>query len=98
MCKEARGSDVVPQKFAVGNIYTDGTYILLSEGKSTNGSEFCLWARSNRSPLYSIEEITEKETGEGRKYRYARKYSCDILECASNTYLKLLNPSSLYTL
>lgn len=98
MCKPAKGSELVNQRFILGSVYSDGKYILLSEGKSTEGGYYCLWVRSNPSPLCSIEYITEKESGRGHQYKYTRKFSCDILECAAETYLKLLNPNSPYKL
>ena len=92
MCREAKGRSAFPQRFRVGDI-TDGGYMLLSEGKDPGEIEYCVWVRSRNDPLCSIERIAKNNNGE---WVYEREFACDILECATDTYLKLVNPGSVY--
>ena len=81
---------VSSQRVPVG--YIDEGYTLLSEAKDPQGVHHAIWVRSNRSPLYIIDRISERNG----KWGYTRAHSCNILECAVRTYLRLVNPSSPY--
>ena len=98
MCKESKSKKrlTFPKRFQVGDITDDKDeykYTLLSEGRDPEGMKHCIWVRSRNHPLCSIERITQDKNGD---WGYQQEFLCDILECATATYLKMVNPNTVY--